>query len=107
MPKRDVFGERRNLLICFEIAAKQEARQLRVPACHCQATSRLPTFSHAKWVVSGVELSEKEQHKEMKRVIMQNCLRFRVCVFSLGGSIDLFRDVPPRHWDLQQPNWIA
>jgi hypothetical protein len=106
MPKCDVFGQQRNLLICFEIAVKREARKLRVPACHCQATSRLLIFSHAKWAMSAVVL-KKEQHKEMKRAIMQNCLRFRVCVFSLGGSIDLFRDVPPRHWDLQQPNWIA
>ena len=59
MPKRDLFGQQRNLLICFEIGAKREARKLRVLASHCQATSRLLIFLHAKWAVSGVELSRE------------------------------------------------
>jgi hypothetical protein len=48
MPKRDMFWQQWNLLICFEIAAKREVRQIRVPACHCQATSRLLSSWHPK-----------------------------------------------------------
>src|SRR5260370_13120667 len=56
IPKLNVCRQQRNSLICFEISAKREVREIRVPECYCQAFSRLLTSWHTKRAVSEAVL---------------------------------------------------
>src|SRR5260370_11108833 len=72
MPKLNVFRQQRNSLICFEISAKREVREIRVPECYCQAFSRLLTSWHTKRAVSeavsfGEGAEEKNKNKRVCR----------------------------------------
>jgi|HubBroStandDraft_6_1064221.scaffolds.fasta_scaffold33832_2 hypothetical protein len=103
MPELNLFQKQRKSLIYFEIPAKREMCETGVLPRYCQGSSRVPASSHIKRGVQKPELF-REGSKELKHTIRKYRVRFRVCVFLLGGSIDSFPEVRPHHRGLQLPN---